>query len=65
MPSLIEKILILNLDINHPSLALHKLTGKLQNHWAFSLAYDLRVIFRYTPDGNILFIDIGTHDEVY
>lgn len=65
IPSLIEKILLFNNHINHPSLKLHKLSGNLKEHWAFSIDYDLRIIFRYTPDRNILFIDIGSHDEVY
>lgn len=62
---LIEKILLFNKDINHPSLKLHKLGGKLKGHWAFSIDYDMRIIFRYTNDGNILFINVGNHDQVY
>lgn len=62
---LLEKVLLFNNEINHPSLKVHKLTGKLKEHWAFSIGYDLRIIFRYTNDGNILFIDIGPHDQVY
>ncbi len=61
----IEKILLFNNDINHPSLELHKLSGNLKGHWSFSIDYDVRIIFRYTNDGNILFVDIGTHDQVY
>jgi addiction module RelE/StbE family toxin len=65
IPALLEKVLLFNSEINHPSLKLHKLSGRLKEHWFFSIEYDMRIIFRYTNDGNILFIDIGTHDQVY
>ncbi len=63
IPVVFEKVLLFNSEIDHPSL--HKLSGKLKEHWSFSIGYDLRIILRYTSDGNILFIDIGTHDQVY
>jgi addiction module RelE/StbE family toxin len=65
IPAIVEKILLFSIDKNTPSLALHKLSGTLKEHWAFSIEYNLRIIFRYTNDGNILFVDIGSHDEVY
>ena len=47
-------------------LRTHKLTGKLQGLWAFTVAYDCRVIFKFFDnDKSVLLIDIGTHDEVY
>ena len=47
-------------------LKTHKLTGKLQGLWAFSVAYDCRVIFKFLNDTKtVLLIDIGSHDEVY
>jgi addiction module RelE/StbE family toxin len=48
-----------------PNLRTHKLSGKLKNLWAFSLGYDLRVVFIFEEDDKIVLIDIGTHDEVY
>ena len=49
-----------------PHLKTHKLTGKLQGLWAFSVASDCRVIFKFYNDNkSVLLIDIGTHDEVY
>ena len=62
---IVEKILLFSNNSNHPSLRLHKLSGTLKDHWAFTVEYDLRIIFRYTPDGNILFVDIGSHAQVY
>ncbi len=46
-------------------LRTHKLTGKLEGLWAFSVAYDCRVIFRFLSKDEALLIDIGGHDEVY
>jgi mRNA-degrading endonuclease YafQ of YafQ-DinJ toxin-antitoxin module len=46
-------------------LRTHKLTGKLEGLWAFSAAYDCRVIFKFLSHDEVLLIDIGGHDEVY
>jgi len=49
-----------------PHLKTHKLTGKLLGLWAFSVAHDCRVVFKFYNDNkSVLLIDIGTHDEVY
>lgn len=47
------------------SLKTHKLSGKLKDLWSFSLEYDERVLFYFTDDGNAIFVDIGSHDQVY
>lgn len=47
----------------HPSLRIHKLTGKLKNSWSISVDMKHRMIF-YSND-SYYFFDIGTHDEVY
>lgn len=47
-------------------LKTHKLTGNLKDLWSFSIEFDLRVIFYFTAKNKkVVFIDIGTHDEVY
>jgi addiction module RelE/StbE family toxin len=48
-----------------PRLRTHKLTGKLEGLWAFSIDYDCRVIFQFIDKNDVLLIDIGGHDEVY
>lgn len=49
-----------------PKLGTHKLSGRLKGLWAFGLAYDSRVVFKFIEnDKSVLLIDIGTHDEVY
>ena len=46
-------------------LKTHKLKGKLNDYWSFSITYDLRVIFRFINEENVLLINIGKHEEVY
>jgi addiction module RelE/StbE family toxin len=46
-------------------LRTHKLTGKLEGLWAFSVAYDCRIIFKFLGKDEVLLIDIGSHAEVY
>ena len=47
------------------TLRTHKLTGRLEGLWAFSISYDYRAVFKFLDDKEVLLIDIGTHDEVY
>ncbi|MCD6570701.1 MAG: type II toxin-antitoxin system mRNA interferase toxin, RelE/StbE family [Deltaproteobacteria bacterium] len=46
-------------------LKTHKLSGRLEGLWAFSISNDQRVIFKFLDKDKVLFIDIGSHDEVY
>lgn len=60
----------LEIFINDPfeaKLKTHKLSGKLKDLWSFSIEYDLRVVFYFTNDKpkRAVFVDIGTHNEVY
>ena len=48
-----------------PRLRTHKLSGELADLWSFSITYDIRVIFYFTDQDSAVFIDIGSHDEVY
>ena len=51
-------------DPRDPLLRTHKLRGKLDGYWAFSVEGDLRVLFRW--DGDVVrLIDLGSHDQVY
>ena len=49
----------------HPKLRTHKLIGELKELWSFSIEYDLRVVFYFISDTEVIFEDIGTHDDVY
>lgn len=48
-----------------PRLRTHKLSGELEGLWSFSLEYDVRLLFSFITSERALFVDIGTHDEVY
>ena len=74
VPELKEKIIVtmnpLEQDPFHPKLKSHKLTGVLEDNWACSVAYDLRIIFTFVQnllnkETEILLINIGSHEEVY
>nr|WP_254923712.1 type II toxin-antitoxin system mRNA interferase toxin, RelE/StbE family [Pseudanabaena sp. SR411] len=53
-----------------PLLKSHKLGGNLAGLWSCSVAYDCRIVFRFSEDEElvemvIFWVDIGSHDEVY
>jgi mRNA interferase YafQ len=57
-------------DVFDPSLATHKLGGKLDGLQSCSCGYDCRIIFSIEQDEAtasevIVLFNIGTHDEVY
>lgn len=60
-----EALEIFEADPFHPALRTHPLTGPLEGKWAFSVDYDCRVVFNFTNNNLVTFLDIGTHDEVY
>jgi addiction module RelE/StbE family toxin len=47
------------------SLKTHKLSGNLKDIWAIRIDFDLRLLFIFKSDSEVLLIDIGSHDEVY
>ena len=44
-----------------PSLKTHKLQGKLQGFWSFSINYSDRVLFKFSSKEMIDLINIGGH----
>lgn len=57
-----KQIELLKENLRHPSLKLHKLTGKRAQEYSFWVEGNLRITFMII--GNvILFTDIITHDE--
>jgi mRNA-degrading endonuclease YafQ of YafQ-DinJ toxin-antitoxin module len=54
-------------DPFHPKLKTHKLSGRLDGSWSFTVDFDCRVIFFFTADKptQAVFFNIGSHDEVY
>ena len=59
-------IVLFSGDPFHRRLKTHKLTGQLEGKYAFSLASNLRIVFTFIDNNQTaLFIDIGSHDQVY
>lgn len=59
-----ERIKVFALNPNHHSLGLHKLTGELSECWGVTVEYNFRLVFYYSS-GCVIFINLGTHDQVY
>ncbi|WP_072620791.1 type II toxin-antitoxin system YafQ family toxin [Spirulina major] len=60
-----QKLEIFTSDPYDPRLRTHKLSGKLKDLWSFTVDYDVRVLFYLTEDDKAIFVDFGSHDEVY
>ena len=60
-----SKIALFMNDPFDSALKTHKLSGRLKGYWSFSLEYDLRVIFYFEDAETAVFVDLGTHKEVY
>jgi addiction module RelE/StbE family toxin len=52
-------------DPFHPLLKTHKLKGNLKECYAFTVEYDLRIIFYFEDASHTVFLSLGKHDEVY
>jgi toxin HigB-1 len=60
-----QKLSLFQNDPFETSLRTHKLSGRLNELWSFSVQYDLRIVFYFADENQVVFVDIGTHDEVY
>ncbi len=49
----------------HPSLRTHKLSGSMNNLWSISITMNIRMVYILIDEDTALFIQIGTHEEVY
>lgn len=46
----------------HPVLKTHKLNGRKQDVWAFSVNQKYRIQFIFLSSDSVLFLNIGQHD---
>jgi len=60
-----ERVLLFVEDRENPALKDHELTGKLRGLKAFSITGDIRVIYVEREKGYFIFLDIGTHPQIY
>lgn len=49
----------------YPILDTHKLHGKLKEEFAYSIDDSYRIKFVFIENGDVLYTDVGTHNEVY
>lgn len=49
----------------HPSLRTHKLSGSMDNMWSISITMSIRMVYVLLDQSCVMFVKIGTHDEVY
>jgi addiction module RelE/StbE family toxin len=50
---------------NHPSLRNHPLDPPLERYRTISVDGDLRILFRMIDNDTVLFLKIGSHEEIY
>lgn len=56
---------IFQADYQDARLKTHRLKGKLRECFSFSLTHSKRVKFILVSHNKALFVDVGSHDEVY
>lgn len=59
-----KKEKIFRLNPFDPQLKTHKLSGKLQEFWSFSIDYQYRIIFELIDQNTVWFHSVGTH-QIY
>lgn len=52
-------------DMFHPLLNNHSLSGKYEGCRSINITGDIRAIFYVKTDGDVIFINIGSHSELY
>ncbi len=47
---------------NHKKLKVHKLKGRLEDCYSFSITYSHRIVFSYESKDTVVFLAVGSHD---
>lgn len=58
----VEKIELFKNPKNHKLLKVHKLKGRLQGSYSFSIDYKNRIVFEYETKEIALLMAVGDHD---
>ena len=61
----IERIQLFRADPFNSALANHALTGRYSGSRSINISGDYRAIYDPLPNDTALFIDIGTHSQLY
>ncbi len=60
-----ERLALFQSDRAHPLLKDHALTGDKSHLRAFWITGDVRIVYQPVADDHVLFLDIGSHNQVY
>ena len=60
-----ERILLFQKDPMNPIIKDHELKGSQHGDRAFSITGDIRIVYRKILENEVLFLDIGSHNQVY
>jgi len=59
------RIEIFQKDRNNPQLNNHKLHGEYDDFYSINISGDIRAIYEVLDKDKVLFIKIGTHNQLY
>ena len=57
----VERERMFRADCFDKRLKTHKLKGKLENYWSFSINYSYRILFEFSGKNEVGFVDVGKH----
>ena len=60
-----QRIFAFSNNPKDPILKDHRLIGSSSDLRAFSITGDIRVVYRQITDKVVMFIDVGSHNQVY
>jgi addiction module RelE/StbE family toxin len=60
-----ERKLLFSREPNCRILNIHKLSGKYEGMWSINITGDYRAIFDKVNEYTVIFINIGTHSELF
>lgn len=60
-----ERVKLFTINSRDPILKDHKLSGSKKNYRSFWVTGDIRIVYFPISEKEVLFIDIGSHNQVY
>ena len=61
----LERIKLFQKNPDNPSLKDHPLKGARMGLRAFSITGDIRIVYLPVSKGKVIFLDVGSHNQVY
>jgi len=60
-----KRVELFAVDINNKLLNNHRLIGQMKELYSFSVTGDIRIVYQWIDNEKVLFLDIGSHNQVY